>query len=160
MPQETLSSRAFQFEVKPGARTYNQAHYEALGEVGLALHSMLTLVKQLHLDIQYCSVHWTLDKTVQVITEEVYVLLESRGGLERREVVLTEESEASSSKKSSSRGGDGSGVRSFVFVSPGFESKERLQVKTEDAAVWYRTTLNIALQYSFTTAYYNTAHCS
>ena len=116
--------------MKPGARAYNQAHYEALGEVGLALDSMLTLVKQLHLDIQYCSVHWTLDKIVQVITEEVYRLLESRGGLERREVVLTKESEASSSKKSSSRGGDGSGARSFVFVSPGFESKERLQVKT------------------------------
>ena len=33
-PQETLSSRPFQFEVKPGARAYNQAHYEALGEVG------------------------------------------------------------------------------------------------------------------------------
>ena len=65
-----------------------------------------------------------------MITEEVYGLLESRGGLERREVVLTKESEASSSKKSSSGGGDESGVRTFVFVSPGFESKERLQVKT------------------------------
>ena len=99
-------------------------------------------------DIQYSSVHWTLDKTVmdpwQVITEEVYSLLESRGGLERREVILAKESEASSSKQSgasnskearsskesSSRSVDESVLRSFVFVSPGFESKERLQVKT------------------------------
>ena len=67
----------------------------------------------------------------QVITEEVYSLLESRGGLERREVILAKESGASSSKESdasSSKELEESGVRSFVFVSPGFESKERLQV--------------------------------
>jgi hypothetical protein len=64
---ETLSDRPFQFEVtegaavlsnallqvKPGDRGYNQAHYEALGEV---------------------------------VTEEVYRLLEVRGGLQRREL--------------------------------------------------------------------------
>ena len=49
-----------------------------------------------------------------VITEEVYNHLQIVGGLERKEVVL----------------GDGSrkGPQSFVFVSPGFQEKERLQV--------------------------------
>ena len=46
---------------------------------------------------------------LQVITEEVYRILETEGGLERKEVVLA-------------------GPRSFVFVSPGFQEKERLQV--------------------------------
>ena len=50
---------------------------------------------------------------MQVITEELYRILEAEGGLERREVVLAE-----------SR----NGPRSFVFVSPGFQEKERLQV--------------------------------
>jgi len=76
----TVSDRPFVFEVKPGDRAYNQAHYEALGEV---------------------------------ITEEVYRILEAEGGLEKREVVSA---------------GSRNGPRSFVFVSPGFQEKERLQV--------------------------------
>ena len=50
---------------------------------------------------------------LQVITEEVYRILETEGRLERREVVLP---------------GSRNGPRSFVFVSPGFQEKERLQV--------------------------------
>ena len=50
---------------------------------------------------------------LQVITEEVYRILEVEGELERREVVLA---------------GSRNGPRSFVFVSPGFQEKERLQV--------------------------------
>ena len=54
---------------------------------------------------------------MQVITEEVYRILEAEGGLERREEVLAE-----------SR----NGPRSFVFVSPGFQEKERLQGKATE----------------------------
>ena len=43
----------------------------------------------------------------------MYRILEAEGGLERREVVLAESK---------------NGPRSFVFVSPGFQEKERLQV--------------------------------
>ena len=50
----------------------------------------------------------------QVITDEVYNILETEGGLERREVFP--------------RAGNRKGPRSFVFVSPGFQEKERLQV--------------------------------
>ena len=52
----------------------------------------------------------------QVITDEVYNILETEGGLERKEVVLGAGS------------GNRKGPRSFVFVSPGFQEKERLQV--------------------------------
>jgi len=82
----TISDRPFEFEVKPGDRAYNQAHYEALGEV---------------------------------ITDEVYNILETEGGLERKEVVL----------------GNKKGPRSFVFVSPGFQEKERLQVLIHGSGV-------------------------
>jgi len=77
----TISDRPFKFEVKPGDRTYNQAHYEALGEV---------------------------------ITEEVYSLLESRGQLERRELKV----EGVKEKE----------PKSFVFVSSEFQEKENLLV--------------------------------
>ena len=53
----------------------------------------------------------------QVITDEVYNILETEGGLERREVVP--------------QAGNRKGPRSFVFVSPGFEEKERLQVASK-----------------------------
>jgi len=76
---ETLSERPFLFEVKPGNQAYNQAHYEALGEV---------------------------------LTEEVYSLLESAGGLQRREVEVAKEQKP----------------RSFVFVSPEFQDKDQLLV--------------------------------
>ena len=46
----------------------------------------------------------------------MYNILETEGGLERREVVL----EGGSRKES---------PRSFVFASPGFQEKERLQVE-------------------------------
>ena len=49
-----------------------------------------------------------------VITEEVYNQLQIVGGLQRKEVVLGE--------------GSRKGPQSFVFVSPGFQEKERLQV--------------------------------
>ena len=57
---------------------------------------------------------------VQVITEEVYNILETEGGLERKEVVL---------------GNRKQGPRSFVFVSPGFQEKERLQVEANSCKV-------------------------
>jgi len=85
----TISDRPFVFEVKPGDRAHNQAHYEALGEV---------------------------------ITDEVYNILETEGGLERREVVLED-----GSRKES--------PRSFVFASPGFQEKERLQVLIHGSGV-------------------------
>ena len=85
-------------QVKPGDRAHNQAHYEALGEVKY-LADMRVFVK-----IRFA----------QVITDEVYNILETEGGLERREVVLG--------------AGNRKGPRSFVFVSPGFQEKERLQV--------------------------------
>ena len=51
---------------------------------------------------------------MQVITDEVYNILVTEGGLERKEVVF--------------EAGNQNGPRSFVFVSPGFQEKERLQV--------------------------------
>jgi len=100
----TVSDRPFVFEVKPGDRAYNQAHYEALGEVK-ATNFFVPKLLMCHL---------------QVITEEVYRILEAEGGLERREVVLA---------------GSRNGPRSFVFVSPGFQEKERLQVLIHGSGV-------------------------
>ena len=51
---------------------------------------------------------------MQVITDEVYNILVTEGGLERKEVVFET--------------GNKNVPRSFVFVSPGFQEKERLQV--------------------------------
>jgi len=84
----TISDRPFEFEVKPGDRAHNQAHYEAMGEV---------------------------------ITDEVYNILVTEGGLERKEVVF--------------EAGNKNGPRSFVFVSPGFQEKERLQVLIHGSGV-------------------------
>ena len=67
---------------------------------------------------------------LQVITEEVYRILEAEGGLERREVVLA---------------GSRNGPRSFVFVSPGFQEKERLQVHLH---ICKRTPETVALRCS------------
>ena len=61
-------NRPFKFEVKPGNRPYNQAHYEALGEV------------------YYASCHTSYSNvamTTQVITEHVYGLLENEAKLQR-----------------------------------------------------------------------------
>ena len=85
------------YKVKPGDKAHNQAHYEALGEVK-ATNFFVPKLLMCHL---------------QVITEEVYRILEAEGGLEKREVVSA---------------GSRNGPRSFVFVSPGFQEKERLQV--------------------------------
>ena len=88
-------------QVKPGDRAHNQAHYEALGEV----NKNLELSVYVFANIQFA----------QVITDEVYNILETEGGLERREVVLED--------------GRKERPRSFVFASPGFQEKERLQVE-------------------------------
>ena len=87
--------------MKPGDRAHNQAHYEALGEV----NKNLELSVYVFANIQFA----------QVITDEVYNILETEGGLERREVVLED--------------GRKERLRSFVFASPGFQEKERLQVE-------------------------------
>lgn len=79
-----LTDKPFQFEVKKGDRSYNQRHYEALGEV---------------------------------VTEEVYDLLEKRGGLKKVDV-------------------DGKGdVKSFVFLSDGFSDKEKVVVLIHGSGV-------------------------
>ena len=112
----TISDRPFVFEVwlrpvpflicscqvKPGDRAHNQAHYEALGEVKKRDPTVYELVFS-----KICF--------AQVITEEVYNILETEGGLERREVVLED--------------GRKERPRSFVFASPGFQEKEMLQVE-------------------------------
>ena len=56
----------------------------------------------------------------------MYNILETEGGLERKEVVL----------------GNKKGPRSFVFVSPGFQEKERLQVAAQQLqSYWILTNL-------------------
>ena len=86
--------------MKPGDKAHNRAHYRALGEV-----KNESCIKK-----SFCKIRFS-----QVITDEVYKILETEGGLERREVVLE-------------AGNRNLGPRSFVFVSPGFQEKERLQV--------------------------------
>ena len=60
----------------------------------------------------------------QVITDEVYNILETEGGLKRKEVVLED-------------GNRKERPRSFVFVSPGFQEKERLQVASKSCKVHF-----------------------
>jgi len=82
-PDGKVTEQEFQFEVAPGDKEYNQAHYEALGEV---------------------------------ITEEVYSLLEVRGKLDRIAVGPAK-------------------PKSFIFCSSDYKSREKLLVLIHGSGV-------------------------